>query len=278
MAMTIYTVLTFNILLWNARGIMSSALTLSEALNVYCCDVALITEHKLFFSSLNFLDSINDCYFSHAVADNSIDPYSRARCGKGGVAIMYKKCLRIQPIENEIIRNCCRIAGIEINLENTGRLFVFCIYMPSDNDIKDYKLTLEQIQDLIDIYTEMGHVVLAGDFNAQIYSNSSVTKGNKRKSNLLKLFMTENHLNSATNSENMKGPQYTFIPNQTMLDHIFLDRAISSRVTECEIFDKDSFYATSDHLLVFCNIGLPTTCASKKCGLGNKGIAWHKCK
>jgi len=45
-------------------------------------------------------------------------------------------------------------------------LFVFCIYM--DNDIKSYKNTLGDAEALLTVYSQIGHVILAGDFNGKI--------------------------------------------------------------------------------------------------------------
>lgn len=83
----------FSILTWNVRGIISSSISLSQILNNTNCDVAIICEHKLKPTSIQYLDSINSRYSSYVHIDtdysqnNSVKPYLRF-VGKGGVEIM----------------------------------------------------------------------------------------------------------------------------------------------------------------------------------------------
>ena len=121
-----------NIITWNVRGIMSSAASLSQTLDILDIDIALLTEHKLLPHMSYFMDSIHLNYDNHTQCDSSFDVYGSVRCGKAGVSIMYKKKLKfaigiLDEIQDE------KICGIEITLKNTSKLYLLCTYMPASN-------------------------------------------------------------------------------------------------------------------------------------------------
>lgn len=51
--------------------------------------------------------------------------------------------------------------------------------MPSNNDMDEYKSTFKMIQDLVYIYSELGHVILAQDFNTQIDNTNTQIRRNQ---------------------------------------------------------------------------------------------------
>jgi len=159
--------MAINIICWNVRGIMSSAYSLSAYLESYDIDVALITEHKLFQHSTHFLSCINESYAHIQSVDLTIDQYGSAKCGKGGTAILYKKSLKhcISAIP-DIASN--RITGIELRGRDIDPVYIFCVYMPSDNNVEVYKEVLSDLQALYSFYNLHGTVVFAGDFNSHI--------------------------------------------------------------------------------------------------------------
>lgn len=117
----------FNILAWNVRGIMSSSLSLSNVLDTVNCDIAIICEHKLKPTSVNYLDTINSKYSSFAHIDlyscnNTDKPYSPF-VGKGGVGIMYRKDLLHTVSEIPDITSS-RIIGIEVKRKHQRSLYV----------------------------------------------------------------------------------------------------------------------------------------------------------
>ncbi len=118
----------FNVLAWNVRGIMSTAYSLSQLLDTHKVDTALISEHKLMPHSQHFMNSIHSEYDCYTVIQNDVDPYSRARCRKGEVCIMYRKCLNsiIAPIES----TCDRICGIEVRSQHSLPLYISQWYRP----------------------------------------------------------------------------------------------------------------------------------------------------
>lgn len=133
----------FNILAWNVRGIMSSSLSLSNVLDTVNCDIAIICEHKLKPTSVNYLDTINSKYSSFVHIDleqscnNTDKPYSPF-VGKGGVGIMYRKDLLHTVSEIPDITSS-RIIGIEVKRKHQRSLYVLGAYLPSDSNIQTYQ-------------------------------------------------------------------------------------------------------------------------------------------
>ena len=159
-------IMLFNFLCWNVRGIMSSAYSLSDTLDNQRIDLALITEHKLLPRSQHFLSSINQNFYAYNTCDSSTDNFGNLRCGKAGTAILIRKTL--QKYVSRVNISNERIIGIELRSGNQLPLYVFCVYMPADNDVILYNETLCDIQSVFSHYCKMGTVIFAGDFNAQL--------------------------------------------------------------------------------------------------------------
>ena len=153
---------------WNVRAVISSAVSISNILDHTQCDILAITEPKLFDHSLKFLNSIHADYDSYGRADQSVNQYCGLRCGKGGVGFMFRKYLR-QNIE--VIENCGneRILGVKVGGYNVLNkpLYIFVVYMPADSVIEMYDSYLEELSCMYNTYSEMGHVILCGDFNGR---------------------------------------------------------------------------------------------------------------
>ena len=115
-------------------------------------DIALLTEHKLLLRSNRFLNTIHYDYDCTVKIDDKVEQYGSLKCGKGGTAIMYKKCLsnfisQVQLFESH------RVCGIEIRCDNLQPLFIFCVYLPANNDVEYYNSVLNDVQSLVTYYT-----------------------------------------------------------------------------------------------------------------------------
>ena len=86
--------------------------------------------------------------------------------GKGGVAILYKKSLEFYT--NSVCTNSNRVVGICLKTPNHCPLYVFGVYLPSENDIDQYRKVLDVLNGLHTNYSNHGHVIFAGDMNASI--------------------------------------------------------------------------------------------------------------
>ena len=71
-----------NVVAWNERGIMSSAVPLSHILQNHSIDIGFISEHKLLPKSIDFLNSLNLNYYALATVDTTVKPYSKTHVGK----------------------------------------------------------------------------------------------------------------------------------------------------------------------------------------------------
>ena len=257
---------------WNVRGVMSSALSLHDLLEQTNCDVALISEHKLLPHSLGFMNSINGNYISHSCCDKTLDSYSMLRCGKGGVSIMYKKTLasRIELINTD----SDRLIGIRLLGLTAKPFFIFSVYMPSNNCINDYRDQLNLIQATYTYYSEMGHVILGGDWNASLLDEEHI---NVSKSTDLRQFVRINNVYPVNTIATCSGPSYTYMPVKSMIDYIFMDEITLHLVSSCCILEEGSCSSTSDHMPIVCtlrpgNPGIPKPGICSK----NKWIAWNK--
>ena len=252
---------------------MSSTLALSKIVHKYKCDIVLVCEHKLFEHSLSFLDSIDNNFASFAKADNSLDNYSRARCGKAGVAVLYKRYLKgitVTPL-NQIGND--RVIGVEIKGVLNVALYVFCAYMPADGNIIRYREQLELLYDLHQYYSAIGRVIIAGDMNSSCIDNF---KCNKYKSTQFVNFLKETNLTPVNTQDWCKGPMYTFTPCQSMIDYVLVDSLILNSITRCEIIGEDVCEVTSDHLPIVWTIRGGYTQHYQQQSSQHTSIAWHK--
>jgi hypothetical protein len=99
----------------------------------------------LYEHNLSFLDSIDNDYvgfqFSRA---ESVSQYDIGRCGKRVVAILINQSLlyNVQPLGDFGER----IVRIECTLHNHAPVFIFSMYMPSDNVIGNFQETIDILQ------------------------------------------------------------------------------------------------------------------------------------
>ena len=94
---------------------MSSAGSLSKLLDDFDVDLAFISEHKLREQHKSFLESIHNNYTSICTCDSSV--VTGAICGKGGVAVMFRKNCKFSISTLDIPLND-RITGIKICQSN----------------------------------------------------------------------------------------------------------------------------------------------------------------
>lgn len=261
-------IMLLNLLCWNSRGIMSSAFSLSEYLDSYDIDIALISEHKLFPKSATFLESINQSYSAFATFDCSLDQYGPLRCGRAGTAVLYKKALNGSinrlPVQSD------RIIGIELYCNNTAPLYILCTYLPACQNVSLYKSVLSDLESLINQYTKLGNVIVGGDFNGQILNDC--TAGNA-KSKLLTSMINRNNFTSV---KYMLGSDtdFTFIPNKTTIDHVLVDVDSRHNVISYHVLDS-SEVPTSDHKPII--VTYQAECRYTKHNPPMYTLSWDKC-
>ena len=250
----ILTVIMISLLTWNVRGVMSSAACLSNLLEYSACDIAMICEHKLFNHSIKFLDSIDSEFSCYANCDTTINVRT-SRCGKGGVAILYRKKLEFQvsPIE---INNSERIIGMEVKYNQGQSLYIFSVYLPASSNMDEYRYEMNILKDYVTLYSGYGKVVVGGDFNASIVE-SDLHRTNTSKSVEFSNLIINNALVPVNASNQCVGSRYTYIPCQTLLDYILVDDSLYPNVRHCENLEEGTLGLTSDHLPVMLSIDIP---------------------
>ena len=145
---------------------MSSAGSLSKLLDMHDIDFAFISENELWNEHKAFLDSVHNNYRAYTLCDTSVLP--GAGCGRGGVAIMYKRKCQFSVSHIDIQPND-RILGIRIDQRNSRTIYAFSVYLPSVNyRIEDYHECLEYLENIYETVSEMGTLIFLGDFNSDI--------------------------------------------------------------------------------------------------------------
>ena len=222
-----------------------------------------------------FFDSIDSSYSSIVKISEEINPYSRASCGKAGVAIMYRKCINdcISEIENI---SSDRVLGIELNPGEIVSTFIFCVYLPADGNIQRYTEVLTELQTLVSYYVTQGNIVIAGDLNAQ-YISQSPTPSNIKSKHLTD-FINNNSLVPVNTSNLCSGPKYSFIPSRSMIDHFLIDATTAASCYSCQVIDESRLTLTSDHYPILLKLELESQPTQQAVTLNSntKCIQWHK--
>ncbi|CAG2209444.1 unnamed protein product [Mytilus edulis] len=251
---------------------MSSSVCLSELFKYTNCDIAVLSEHKLFNHSLQFLNTLDNNYHSLGIADTSVN-IETSKCGKGGVAIMYKKTLKfnIKPINCPVSE---RILGIEIQCNENYSIFVFSVYLPADSNIQNYKYEMNIVEDYVSNFSKFGPVIVAGDFNTSCRV-TDLDRTNVNKSIVFSDFMLRNNIIPVNASTLCDASSFTYIPTRTLLDYFLVSEELAGDVISCENIPEGTLSLTSDHLPVFLKLSIPYVCNSTN-GCNNVWPSWRK--
>lgn len=116
--------------------------------------------------------------------------------------------------------HCNNIVGIQVTLCDTVPLFIFGVYLPSNNVLDDYKANIDIMQGLYEQYCQYGKVLFAGYFNASLLREFHV---NNAKSEILRNFVKRRALCTPMIDFRVEGEQFTFTPKETRIDYILFD-------------------------------------------------------
>jgi len=95
--------------------------------------------------------------------------------------------------------------------------------MPSDSDVNSYNETLCDVQSISSHYCKLGTVSFAGDFNAQIDTDTRLHPN--QKSTILSAFIKRNGLSSL--HEIFDSNAFTYVTARSRIDHVFIERSLS---------------------------------------------------
>ena len=152
-------------------------------------------------------------------------------------------------------------------------MFVFCEYLPPENDVSAYRVVLQEIHDLCTYYKQYGNVLIGDDFNASCKQES---RTNANKSIEFRNFLNEHCLIPLNINDKCKGATYTYSPMQTSLDYIITDEVIERNVQDCEVLSDDAIHNVSDHLPIIASISIVKTLPKITVKPDNISTAWHK--
>ncbi|MCG7879544.1 MAG: reverse transcriptase family protein [Candidatus Thiodiazotropha taylori] len=209
-------------------------------------DVILIQEHWLFDCKLHTLNELSQIYNGAGKAVDSGDPILPVQMprGYGGVGVLWKKdidhLIQVKPDGGN------RIQCIE--LKGQTPLLVISVYMPckglTDN-VEDFNDCLDQLNEIIQKYSSTHIVVIGGDWNEDLYSN---TKTGRQQS--LKDFIRENDLTTKQTQKTYINPRGA---ETSTLDYILYPKTFSDCIGEIRVLDNLKANV-SDHLPVGCTI------------------------
>ncbi|VDI49807.1 Hypothetical predicted protein [Mytilus galloprovincialis] len=204
---------------------------------------------------LHVLDSIDKNYISIAKGTDEFNPELLTCKGRSGVALLISK--DIYPFTSLIEVNSDRIIGIEINIPNSEKYYVFSLYLPAVTQPYEYfRNEVDLLFELSSVYEEFGSVILMGDFNSKIGGPRCKIKYDER-SKLCKTLMSTHNLCSVNMELMCKGPVNTFQSYEdgpsTCIDHILINRTKLQHVKQAKVIDNHSF-STSDHHPILCTL------------------------
>lgn len=152
----ISTIMTQNltVISWNVRGIMSSTLCLSNILQSYEPDVAIISEHKLSNENLMFLNTIHPHYTSL--------PQECHHDKSNHVSCLIKRSLMFSTSFITEYSND-RVTVLELHSVDLQKVYLVGVYLPYDSNIDNYKQYIEHLDIVINELGEKGMIILAGD-------------------------------------------------------------------------------------------------------------------
>ena len=265
---------------WNATGIMSSASYISDFLEKFGVDICGISEHWLFSYNLHFLGSIHNQYDYHAIADPDLALVCNRKVGKGGLCLLWKKSLsnKIAPLT----LNCKSIVGIQYKYKPGCYYFVFQVYAPcSNHSLRDYKTSLEEIENILHYYGNCGTVILMGDFNGELPQwNSLNTTNLNTRSKLLCQLNDRLNLVPVNCLPFCEGPKFSNVPyngtRETLIDYIFIPQDNMIMVDYCSVHDDHSINV-STHRPISCGVQHIFQ-NDEPCLQQSKGVIWKNVK
>ena len=251
---------TLNIMCWNCRGVMTGAPYLVKCLNEHDIDVCGISEHHLRTFNTNFLNTLDPNYTAFTKCATERDPSLYRIINKGGVALLIKKvlihCTNVMELDSD------RVIGIEVVLNDSTVIYIFCAYLPASNLSNDLFLECSNLlEELYIAYSPKGTVIIIGDLNVKI-EGPKIRFVKDIRSDMFHKFVSNHNLVSVNVQRFCKGPCHTyesFIGGpSSAIDHILIPDYLLPYVRNAFVKD-DSELSVSDHKPVICSILVNTS-------------------
>ncbi len=132
---------------------------------------------------------------------------------------------------------------------------------------------MTDLQALTTHYISQGQIIIGGDFNAQITIDKSLANP---KSIRCSQFAVENNLIAVNTTGKRIGPNYSFIPTRSMIDHFLVDQTLVHDVQAFTVLEEnEQFIQMSDHLPLLAKL-----CTRQNIEINfehnEQSIAWNK--
>ena len=181
----------------------------------------------------------------------------------GGVAILWRD--ELTPfITKRPDLSKERICIIEVNFPKSCKLFIISVYLPHCAcKIADFATVLNYVEEIVNLVSMQGEVVIMGDFNAQFGSEYGPRGVGKTSKNGKILGSTVERLSMQIVDLNTEctGPTYTYYTEgigESYIDHCISTVGISNLVTQ-SLVNEDCTINTSDHLSLSVKFHLQVT-------------------
>ena len=117
-----------------------------------------------------------------------------------------------------------RIIGIRYEINSDACLYIFQIYLPcSNHSVPIFQDYIDQLNNILNLYSGKGVVIIMGDLNANILSNKFSRNLNIRSQHLLK-FLADNNMMSANTLQLCTGASSSYVSyggsSESLIDHI----------------------------------------------------------
>ncbi|CAC5398519.1 unnamed protein product [Mytilus coruscus] len=164
-----------------------------------------------------------------------------------------------------------------MHLPNAGTIFFFCVYLPAASfSVELFKEYVDLLHELYSVYSQIGIVIFAGDFNAKV-QGSRVSGVQDDRSKLLRRVLDEFSLISLNTQTFCKGPIHTFKGYEngpcSTIDHIIVPDKLSFKPENVNILD-DHGLNLSDHFPIICTFNLGDS--HPNLSTSSTNIAWNK--
>jgi endonuclease/exonuclease/phosphatase family metal-dependent hydrolase len=171
---------------------------------------------------------------------------------KGGVAIMWRRSLAhaITPMYKS---GNNRIQVLKIESLSMRPVYIINVYLPSANySYEEFKNHFNELMDVYQPYSQMGEVLIVGDFNVSLNMGPQ-RSGDHRRAHYVQQFLYATQQTSAVTLDMCQGPDVTYLPYSgapgTQIDHIMVNNASLDNIDHVYVCD-DNAGNTSDHLPV----------------------------
>ena len=246
---------SLSLLTWNATGLMSSSVYLSDLLQKNNIDVCGVSETWLYPWDGHFVNSIHTNYYgvsSSTYQSQYLNPCARM-VRKGGVALVWKKSLNASV--RVLDTNDERIIGISLQYENGSCCFIFKMYFPSSGHrYEEFIEYIEKLHDIVNFYSMQGNIYIMGDLNVHL-NGTAFIKPLDRRGYALQDFLNVHDYISAGTLPLTTGALTTLVSysmqSQSLIDHILILAYTIGKIISCKILDDDCINV-SNHRDLLC--------------------------